>query len=227
MPLGRETFELVDKFGGALKNIGNFETGEVGGKLMQVGGFIGKIAFFTVIVSSIGLIYWKLFIQYRDRALVRVVKGGKVVDVKWDNVRDFEDEQGKRKLKFFKLKQAMPFEGTKYAYKYGKKNFYDVWQDDNGQLHPCELTEPDADLMRLIKPIPQSRKVWIMNETKLQAEKILKKDKFKDFIVTAMPIAAMAITFLIAFFAYKYLGTGINNLASQLGQLATAIKGLK
>jgi len=221
--------ELFDKIGAAGEAVGQIGQGSFGSltPVLDKIYLALQIIIPAVIVVALVLIFWKMFLQFKIN--VRIVKksGGKIVDIINDRAKFVVDEQGKRKLVLWKTREgkegkSIPIPEMYYKYKMGRKDYYDLSMDDNGNLHPNELIDSDEHLSSFIKPIPQERKAWDRYEDKLIIEKFKKKDWLEKYGNLAV-ISILSVTvILVMFFMFKFVGDSFYQLAQSILQLSTA-----
>lgn len=128
--------------------IGSFDPGNLGGigasPLWQKSWlFIQGFAWFAIILFA-ALAFWKYYLCYNIRVRVVTKSGGNILDIKDDVAKIVRDEQGKIKLELLKTRRGgiaytCPVPNAKYKYKKGKKDYYDLWLDNNKQIHPIEI----------------------------------------------------------------------------------------
>ena len=188
--------------------------------------FFGKILFyFALAVFGVILIY-KFWLQYKVKITIKSKVGGGGFEVKHDRAKVIIDSQNKTKLQLLKLRKGRkaitcPIPASIYKSKIGKNDHYELWLDDNYQLHPVENTLADSKGEVLMRIRPQERDAWARMEDKNLADKYKKKDMFDKYLPAGILMIAMITAFLIWFFAAKNLGTGLSQLASQFAQVAS------
>ena len=145
---------LADAGRGALS--GNFGAGGFSGAmgpLMDKFKFITRITWYIGIVGVIGLLFYKLYIQYRDRIEIFITDGSNNVNVIESRCMIYKDKKdGTRRLKVLKrykgMKLDIPFIVAKLKYHVGKNDKYFVWMDQNMELQPSQLTfAPNTSLL--------------------------------------------------------------------------------
>lgn len=104
------------------------------------GGFFSGIKYLLMVGVAflIGVMIYKLQIQYNIKVMLRFYRGGKLIKVKFDRGREFTDNQGKKKIKLWGLRKTTPSVEQRYRYVIGKKEFMEFAVDDNSELHPME-----------------------------------------------------------------------------------------
>jgi hypothetical protein len=223
--------QMGDSAGGLINNIANFNFSGFSGGLGKFNFFI-KIAIYLAIVAFGSIAFYKYYIQYNIKVSLRFkTRGGSVIDVKEDRAKEIIDTNGKRKLILLKNKKlnSPPLPSLKYKYKIGKRDYYEFVVDDDGNLFPCEIaayesvydSEKNINTIHKTIPIPQERTAWLMNEKKLQEEKIRKKGWMDKYGAVIVPIAALACSVVIMYFAVQSINQGMSQLAGQFGQIAT------
>lgn len=209
-----------DIIGNTVENVMSFNFAKSAGfaKFM----FFAKIILMIAALLFLCLLFYKFVLQYKIKIRVLRMSGGSIIDMVDDKAKMVRtDAQGKRKFVLFKLRKTLPPPATKYKYKTGKKDTYFLYEDDNGELHPCDLGEINPDQKMLIKAVPEERKGWARMEEMLAEDKIRKQnwfEKHKEFVALVM---ACACAFLIMFFAAQAVNDGMNSVAQQFGQIAT------
>lgn len=188
--------------------------------------FFGKVFFFAIGLAFAVLLFWKFYMQFNVRVTIKSRIGTGGLEVKEDMAKIVVDEQNKRKLQLFKShkgKQPLtcPVPESRFKGKKGRLDHYEMWKDDNDQLHPIDHPEVLEHGGRL-KIRPQERDAWARFEDKALLEKYRKQDLLTKWAPAAILMIAMITAFLIWFFAAKELGTGLSNLASQFAQIASS-----
>jgi len=120
-----------------------------------------------------------------------------------------------------RYRKRLPFPNIKYRQRKGKRDYYTLRIDDNGELHPVEVREEDKGKTIYLKPQPEDRKSWASLERKQLISRIQKPQLFKEMFIASLPVLLALVGFLIIFFMLKEVGGGLNNVASQIGQVAT------
>lgn len=148
MPIG-DAFSVIDK---AAANIPSSPEAAFGSFMNapwwpQVWFFV-KTGVSIIAFVGVIMIVWKFWLQYKVRVSVKIKSGGNVIDVKDDMAKIVRDKQGKNKLQLFKLRRGTipytcPIPSSKYKFKKGKLDYYELTLDDNHQLHPIEITIRD------------------------------------------------------------------------------------
>lgn len=197
-----------------------FDTG-IGVKIWM---FVKIFIYFAVVVF-IGIFAYKSYFQYNVLVTLKTRVGGGGVEKFETRGKVINDEQNKRKLilmkRINKKQLTCPVPSSEFKQKFGKKDHYEVWLDDNFQLHPISLPEVDfADAKLRVRP--QERDAWARYEDKLLIEKFQKKEWLEKYLPAGILIVAMVTAFLIWFFASKELGTGLRDLATQFAQIASS-----
>lgn len=103
-----------------------------------------KVFSWIVIVGFALLFYWKFFMQYKVRVGIKIKVGKNILDVKEDKAKIVEDDQGKRKLVLWKMRKGKvaytcPVPESKFKFKKGKQDYYELILDDNDYLHPITI----------------------------------------------------------------------------------------
>ena len=115
---------------------GNIDAASLGVQGLEGLAFLGKIIFYFTIAAGIVIVYWKFYLQYKIRVTIDMQEGGKIINTKYDKAREYVDEQGKHKLKLFKMRRTTPLPEKQYRYRFGKLAAYHFVEDDNTELHP-------------------------------------------------------------------------------------------
>jgi len=192
--------------------------------------FFVKIFIYFLIVVFGGILYYKFWMQYKINVTIKSRVGGGGLEIKKDKAKIVVDKQNKRKLQLYKSrngKQALtcPVPPAIYKMKNGKKDSFELWLDDNFQLHPILPPQINNDDPAL-KIMPQERAAWARYEDKALREKYQKKDLLEKYLPAGIMIMAMITAFLIWFFAVKELGSGLSGLAQQFAQIASSCTSL-
>lgn len=219
--------------------------------------FFIKMFLWMIGVVFICICIYKFILQYKVKITIKTRIGNGGIEVKHDRAKIIVDDQNKKKLQLFKMRKGKmaitcPIPESIYKSKIGKSDHYELWLDDNYQMHPIDVKEKktlkenikavlspkkidgseflspvkppvvDEDKAFMLKIRPQERDAWARFEDKALREKYRKKDTLEKYLPSAILMMAMITAFLIWFFAAKQLGSGLNNLASQFAQVASA-----
>lgn len=219
-------FDKIGGFGDSLNDVGVGNLGSLTPLLDKMWVW-AQIFFWVVVVIAAVMVFWKFYIQFNKR--IRIVKksGGKIVDIIHDKAKVVVDAQGKRKLVLWKTREGkeqktLPIPLLEYKYKCGKNDYYDLWMDDNGNLHPMEIGDIEKEDLIFVKPKPQERKAWDRYEDKIIEEKYRKKDWIDKYGTLATTTVLGTVVILTMFFMFQMLGKGLNNLAGSIVQVSTA-----
>lgn len=212
--------DTIDKASNFIQNVGmgNFNFGQYGPVIM----FWFKVFFWFALALLGGVMFWKLYLQYNVRVRLVIRKAGKVVEIKNDRAKIFIDEQGKKKLKLWKTRQGKeqlccPPPEQKYTLKQGKFDYYDFSLDDDFRLVPNEI---EVSEMLTVKAKPKDLDSWYRKELVRTEKKYTQKEKWKEFLLPAMFMGTIVICFLILFFLFKEIGSGLNDLAGSFAEVS-------
>lgn len=195
--------------------------GAAGPKIM----FVAKVIFWFAVFVLGAVLFYKKVLQYKISVTVKKNVSGQGLEIVNDRAKMVVDKQGKRKLQLWKTRNgkrpiSCPMPESKYKSKEGKKDHYELWLDDNFQLHPIE--HPDAPIDELLRIRPQERDAWNRFEDVQIMEKYKKQNMLDKYLPSGIVIMAMMTAFLIWFFAAKSLGAGMTDLAQQFAQIASS-----
>lgn len=199
--------------------------------------FLKVFGYFAILVLG-AIIFYKYWLQYKINITIKTRLGGSQ-EIKQDKAKIVEDEQGKKKLILLKTRRGKtaltcPVPAGIYKSKVGRKDHYELWLDDNFQLHPIghpqtEFYDSEGNVVNLepeqapqLKLRPQERDAWARYESKRIAEKYKSKDLLMQYLPAGILFIAMITAFLIWFFAVGELGDGMAQIATQLAQVASA-----
>ncbi len=179
---------------------------------------------FTAVLMGL-LIFYKLYLQYKIKVRVIIRSGGNIIDIKNDKAKLIEDEHGKKKLQLWTLKYGKkaltcPIPSQEYKYKSGKNDYYDLVLDDNFELHPNELMNYSSEDKIFVKPRPQELRAWRRMEEELINKKYTLKEKWKELLLPAMFIGTIVICFLILYFMFKEVGSGMKEIANAFAEVS-------
>lgn len=184
--------------------------------------------FLLVVIFIFGLILlYKFYVSYKIRVTIKTRIGGGGTEVIETRGKITTDDQGKRKLMLYKriAKRVLtvPVPESVYKFKKGKSDHYELWMDDNYQLHPIghPTTQEGITDLRL-KIEPQEWEAWRTLENRQIRDKYNKKDNLEKYLPAGIMIIACIMAFLIFFFGFKALQTGLAGLAGSFGQVAQA-----
>ena len=187
--------------------------------------FFGKVLGYFAIFLIGGLLVYKFWVQYKIKITVKKCFGNGGIDIVYDKAKIIKDKEGKEKLVLFKTRHVgkaltCPVPEARFKGKLGKYDHYELWMDDNFQLHPCELPEID-DLTSIKTRIrPQERDAWAHMEQRALEERVRKKSDLEKYMPSAIVIMAFVVAFLIIFFATKHLGSSMTNLAGSFNEIS-------
>lgn len=211
---------FIEEAGGFLKNFGtgNISFGGYGPIIM----FWFKSFFFFALAIFGALLFWKLYLQYNIKVRLLIMKAGNVMEIKNDRAKLTVDKQGKKVLQLWKTKHGKhrlccPPPEQKYTLKQGKNDYYDFSLDDDFKLHPNEV---DVSELLTIKSKPKDLDSWYRKELVRMENKYTIKEKWKEFLLPAMFMLTLVICFLILFFLFKEIGSGLNNLAGSFAEVS-------
>lgn len=209
--------------------ISNFFTGFLVNKFV----IFGKFLFYVAVAVLGGITIWKFMFEYNIIVTVKSMLGGGGTEIKRDRAKIVVDEQGKRKLQLYKLKEGKkrittPLPESFFKSKMGKRDHYEFWLDDNYQLQPIPVAPIiDEAGNKVMKLMPVERNAWARYEDKAIREKIMKKEMFEKYMPSVIMISAMVFAFLIFFFGFGSLKDGMGALASQFAQVAASCTSLR
>lgn len=215
---------------GISQSIGNFDPSNifgVGNPIMTKIAFFFKIFFWFAVGVFAVIAIWKLFLQFKIKITIKKRIGNGAIETTYDKAKIVVDKQNKRKLQLMKTRNGKraitcPIPAAIYKGKSGKADHYELWLDDNYQLHPIEMPVVEEGRKHLLKIKPQERDAWMRLESKQVMEKYAKKDMMEKYLPAGILMIAMITAFLIWFFAAKQLGAGLGDLAQQFAQIASS-----
>lgn len=192
--------------------------------------WFGKILFWMVLLIIGGVVIYKFWLQYKISIGVWKRVGGGGIERVSDRAKIVVDEQGKRKIVLYKHRNnkktiSCPIPESIYKSKKGKMDHYELFLDDNFQLHPVDLptlTIGDEKLRHIMKIRPQERDAWARYEDKQLHSKFQKQNAWEKYMPSVIVLASFLIAFLIFFFMSKDLASSLSTLAQQFGQVATS-----
>ncbi len=199
------------------------------GPIMGQLWFWGKVILTMAAVAFGLMLFWKFWMQYKIQITIwRKVGAG--WEAKSDRAKMIVDNQGKRKLQLIRLRNGKtpltcPVPESQYLTKKGKKDHYVLFLDNNFQLHPTNPPSLNSENPSF-NVVPQDRTAWGRFEDRVLEAKFKKKDFMEKYLPSVIIVSAMAFSFLIFFFAFKELGAGMGNLASQFSQIAASCTSL-
>ena len=223
--------ELLDRIGKSGNIIHNVQQFAVNIPSSTTFHWVLKIVLYVGLLIIGGVLFWKFVYQYKISARVKVKVAGKVVEVIDDRCKDVIDEQGKRKLEFFKLRKTTPVPQLRYRYfkkgMFRTRQTYEFELHDNGELYPIDLVDVDPTTKKMIEQvsIPEDRVGWRFQESKLLEKKLERQtvwDKYKQEIIV---FSSMVVAFLICYFAFKEVGGGLKSIAGGMQDVARACLG--
>lgn len=196
-------------------------------KGMAVFWFWLKIILIMAAVVGICIFIYKSFFQYNKKITIHKRIGTGAVEVYSDRAKIVTDEQEKIKLVLWKTKKGKkqfatcPVPSAKYCGRLGRNDHYNLWLDDNFELHPIEPPKVEDNFQYLIIR-PQERDAWGRMERDIIRQKFENKDFLLKYATPAILMTACITAFLIFFFASKDIGGGLSALADSFRQVASS-----
>lgn len=217
-------FELSDINNFDLNTFLNFNVGPWAGTVW----FIIKVFLGVVLVLLAGYLLWKFKYSYKVPVLVKRKVGHGGIRFFTDRAKVILDSSGTRILmlskKYAGREVTCPLPAGEYRVICKGKDAYELWMDDNYQLHPCKTVIDDAD--PFVRVFPEDRRWWARKEDKRRAEKYNKKDFLEKYLPSIVIMAAFVISFLIAYFATSHVAGAMAGVSNAIAQLATALASL-
>lgn len=217
----------------------------------------GKIGFWVQVIVVVGGLsvaaawVWKNYLPYNKKVFIYRRLGNGAFEVKIDRAREDTDSQGKRKLLLLKTKKgrrkcSLPIPPSKFRFKLGRADAYNVFMDDNGEMHPIEANEeetrvefrehieqfrgvslPDVDVGHIfLKVRPQERDAWARYEDKQLLDKFKKKEAWEKWLPSAIFLGTLFAVVLIWFFLSKDMAMGLSEVAGAFRQIASSCTAL-
>lgn len=188
--------------------------------------FFLRVAFFMAVVMFGAILFYKYYLQFNKKMIIKKKFGEGGEEIIYDTAKVVTDEQGKTKLQLFRLKKGKkrvtcPVPADKYKKKLGKRDLYEMWLDDNYELHPIERSVAEENI-HMLRIRPEERAAWSRMESKILRDKYEKKDVLLKYATPAIMMTAMITVFLIFFFASKEIGSGLSELAATFKQIASS-----
>lgn len=213
--------ELGEKGAETMERVTSGDVSVLGGVFQgsRIQFWIDFIKWFAIVLFA-GVFFYKFVLQYKHKVLVKKLKGNAVVDHYFTRAKEITDERGKRKLALFKNRKTCPVPVYSITSKMGKKDFFTLYEDDDGELHPWDETKLHTVVGEVVEETkklinPQVMKSWRLDEIKLMEEKY----KQKSFIMEHLPefilfITAMSCLGMIWITAKMIQSTYIKNAAA-------------
>lgn len=190
--------------------------------------FFLRVAFWMGVVLVGGAMIYKFYLQYKIKLTIfkPIGTSGSVEQVN-DMAKVVTDTQNKTKLVLYKTRKGkkqpctLPIPEAKYKGKKGKMDHYNLWMDDNMELHPILPPIVENNFEKL-EVRPQERSAWGRMEDEILFKKYQKKDALLKYATPAILMTACITAFLIFFFASKEVGGGLSELAGTFRQIAAS-----
>lgn len=219
--------EVFDTISGGVKGLDPSNLFSImNNPIMNKAWFFIKVGIWIIICIGTLLFLWKFFKQYSVRVTIRRRIGTGAIETKRDWAKMVIDDQDKRKLQLFRLRDGkkpitFPVPDSVYKGKVGRWDHYDVFIDDNFQAHPIMFNQNDFG-HQYLKIMPEDRKAWARWETKRIMEKYSKKEWVEKYLPSIIVLSSMMVAFMIFFFMSKELGSSLSELANQFAQVASS-----
>ncbi len=188
------------------------------------------IIWFLVLVVG-GVMIWHYWFKFNKRVLVKKLKGKAVIDIYLDRGKIVTDQRQKTKLILLRTKKTCPVPSYKYTTKMGKQDFYELYLDEKGNLHPIN----DQQIIdQVTSKVTSDKNIdfhilasWRLEEMKLAEEKFRKQSFLKEHMPEIMFFMAMVLGTAILWVTSKSAEASGIAQASAIKDLANALVGLR
>jgi hypothetical protein len=194
--------------------------------------FWGKVFIALAVLVFGALLFWKYYMSYNVRVKVKQRYGTGGTKVYSDRAKILTDKNTQqRRMELFKRKNkkalTTPVPESKYRQVEGKYDYFEFWLDDENNLHPILPPSAQSEEKIELNILGKDMRAWQSTETKRISEKYSKKTMMEKYQPMMIMFAAIIGAFLISFFAFKYLGGGLSDVAQSMSELAAAVTSLK
>lgn len=193
--------------------------------------FFVKMIFYVVSACVAIYVFWKMWLQYKVKVTVYKRVGGGGIETVSDRAKIVTDKEGRVKLQLLKTRNGKtpvtcPVPEDYFKSKEGKNDHYNMWLDNNRQIHPIMPPRVEEN-HPYFKVIPEERKAWSRQERR-QIETQYKKNNWLDkYLPQIVVMSSFMIAFLIIFFVSKDVTTYLSQVAGEFGRVADACLQLK
>jgi len=211
-----------------------------------------KIFFWFALFVFGCICVWKFLLQYKIKITLKTRIGNGGIEVKHDRAKVMVDTQNKKKLQLLKLRKGKfaitcPIPESRYKSKMGKRDHYELWLDDNFQLHPIEVldrkkkgivakvkdmfsprgtVDASKHLTPVEQPITEGGKEVLLRirpqerDAWARFEDKALRDKYKrrDMLEKYMPAAIMMMAMITAFLIFFFAFKSLGGSMNNLAQ---------
>ena len=183
----------------------------------------------VIVVASLAI--WHFWIKFNKRVLVKKLKGNAVIDTFIDRGKIIVDSKQKIKLVLLKTKKSCPVPSYKYTTKMGKQDFYELYLDEKGNLHPIN----DQQIIdQVTKEVKSDKNIdfhilasWRLDEMKLAEEKFRKQSFLKQHMPEIIFFMSMVLGTVVMWMTSKSAEASGIAQANAIKELAQALSGLR
>ena len=186
--------------------------------------FWGQIILIIIAIAFAAFLIYQIYFKYTIRVTLHKRIGIGSVGISEERARIHTTKDGMRRLSVWGKKHGSRLSGPvpagKFRNRKGKRDHYHLIIDDNLQLHPMSSTINWEDPKLTLEA--QDQRIFARQEDKRRLTKWDKEQKWKELIAPATMIIALLLIFLMAYFGFEKLGESMYELASRIGQVASA-----
>lgn len=189
-----------------------------------------KFIMWFAIIFIIMVIIWHFWFKYNKKVLIKKLKGSAVIDTYMDRGRITTDMRKKTKLSLLKTRKTCPVPSYKYTTKMGKKDFYELYLDDKGNLYPID----DTNVIRNVEGIKSDKSIdyhilaaWRLEEMKLAEEKFKKKTFLSQHMPEILIFMSMVLCTAMVWITMKGIENAGVQHAQAIAELARALSQLR
>lgn len=215
----------------------SFTAGDIFSNILQ-SRIWGKILFWAELILVVGLLavgvayIYKRYLPFRIKVNIYKRIGYGAYEIVKDKAKITVDSQGKHKLELMRIKKGkrkltLPIPSQDFRIKQGRADTYNLFMDDNSELHPILIPEMAVSDQGKLRIMPQEREAWARNEEKMLLEKTQNKPAWEKWMPQMIFLAVLFAGVLICFFLFKNIGAGMSELADTFRQIASSCASLR
>ncbi|SRR6056297_175453 len=224
---------FVGKLGGMAQNANPESlTSFINSPVVDTIFFWGKVFIGLAVLVFGAILFWKYYMSYNIRIKVKQRYGSGGTKVYADRAKIVTDKNTQqRRMELFRRKDkkilTTPVPESKFRQIEGKHEYFEFWIDDENNLHPILPPQQNNEKQISLNILGKDMRAWQSTETKRISEKYSKQTMLQKYQPMFIMFASIIGAFLISFFAFKYLGSGLTEVAQSMSELASAVTSLQ
>lgn len=221
---------LADKVTGGFQ-AGDMFTNILNSQIWNKVLFWGEIIVIGFLLSMGAAWIYKKYLPFKLKINIYKRIGSGAYEIIRDKGKYTVDEHGKHKIELMKLKKGkrkctFPIPSQEFRVKQGRKDVFNVFLDDNQELHPIKIPIVAQGFEQYLKIMPQEREAWARSEERILLNKTQKKENWEKWLPSVVWLATLFAGVLICFFLFKNIGSGMSELADTFRQIASSCASL-